>query len=358
MKLQILLMTGLLALANLAFGQDKAGNGGDMCEDRFKIVRDDIQSWIHDGGSAGLRLPSNLSLDRYNFVMTEQIAKAKVSCVSEKIFIGKAEKTCENFHDESGTPRIRCNTNRFMNTNESDQYVLVHHEYAGLSGFEVSDGEDSEYVISNQISGYLVDQVVKKLAINPRCDECSDPLSDYRRAFENASRLKSVEELTRNLIYRDRLPLLLVNRSDISEKYPYSALYIETNSVGAPKIAMENFSEFSTFPDLDCNNLNFTVLQLYLSERRVLVENGDLVVYGREYGDGDPKKPIRTRLRIRVAFGPNHKVKYVIGALDYRKNVLDDGSDSAWKNNRYTVVQLDDVARFAKSQFDACKQDK
>jgi hypothetical protein len=45
--------------------------------------------------------------------------------------------------------------------------VLVHHEYAGLAGFEVNSGEDSIYPISNQIAGYLEDHVVKKLVVRP-----------------------------------------------------------------------------------------------------------------------------------------------------------------------------------------------
>jgi hypothetical protein len=55
-----------------------------------------------------------------------------------------------------------------MATDQSDQYVLIHHEYAGLAGFEVNDGESSQYEISNQISGYLEDQIVKKLVVKPR----------------------------------------------------------------------------------------------------------------------------------------------------------------------------------------------
>jgi hypothetical protein len=65
-----------------------------------------------------------------------------------------------------------------MATNDSDQYVLVHHEYAGLSGFEVNNGPDSTYLISNQISEFLVDEVVKKLAIKA-------PLADLNKYVGN-----------------------------------------------------------------------------------------------------------------------------------------------------------------------------
>jgi hypothetical protein len=41
----------------------------------------------------------------------------------------------------------------------------VHHEFAGLAAIEPPIGDESQYLVSNQISGYLVNQVVKKLAV-------------------------------------------------------------------------------------------------------------------------------------------------------------------------------------------------
>jgi hypothetical protein len=99
--------------------------------------------------------------------MLSKILNARVSCTTGTIVVGGAEKTCKNWMDGKGVSQILCNYDRFMKTADSDQYVLIHHEYAGLAGFEPSNGSDSEYEISNQISGYLVDEVVKKLAVNP-----------------------------------------------------------------------------------------------------------------------------------------------------------------------------------------------
>jgi hypothetical protein len=90
--------------------------------------------------------------------------------------VGEAEKTCKNFIGRQGLARIECNTKRFLETDESDQYILVHHEFAGLAGLEVNQGEDSDYQISNQIAAFLEDQVTKKLVIKP--GEGSDPKRD------------------------------------------------------------------------------------------------------------------------------------------------------------------------------------
>ncbi|MNL27592.1 hypothetical protein D3C87_1491910 [compost metagenome] len=83
--------------------------------------------------------------------MIRKLAVAKVSCTDTKLFVGSAEKTCKNFFEADGTASILCNENRFMSTPGSEQYTLVHHEYAGLAGFEMNRGEDSNYQISNQI---------------------------------------------------------------------------------------------------------------------------------------------------------------------------------------------------------------
>lgn len=154
-----------LAATSAAHAGDRVGNGGDICEDRIKIIRDDIRSWIERGGSEGLRLPAGLTLSRYDKGILGGISKATVSCTSRRIELDGAEKTCENFVDSRHGPQLVCNAARFQATSQSDQYVLVHHEYAGLAGFEVNRGPSSDYSLSNQLTEYLKDEVVKKLAV-------------------------------------------------------------------------------------------------------------------------------------------------------------------------------------------------
>ncbi len=166
MKQEKIILTLLFAvISGVAHAGHVTGNGGDLCEDRINVVRDDIKTWIVKGGSKDLRLPKDISLDQYNSQMLNEISKAKVSCTDDKIFIGSSEKTCMNDKDENGTPYIRCNIDRFKANNSESQYVLVHHEYAGLSGFEVNHGESSAYFLSNQLSEYLVSKVDVKLGI-------------------------------------------------------------------------------------------------------------------------------------------------------------------------------------------------
>ncbi len=147
-------------------GGDHAGNGGDLCELRIQTIANDIASWISKGGASGLELPRGLDINVYQIRMLEQISESIVSCTSAPIIVGKAEKTCMNFID-SGQSRIVCNEKRFSESDASAQYVLVHHEYAGLAGFETNITDASKYPISQQISGYLEVHEVKKLVVKP-----------------------------------------------------------------------------------------------------------------------------------------------------------------------------------------------
>lgn len=195
MQKYALLITGILIFANNCFARvgSEAGNGGDMCEDRIESIRSDIKKWIQAGGSAGLSLPSGVSLKNYNEAMLNAIGKATISCTDDKIELGNSEKTCRNFVNSAGVPQIQCNLPRFTDNSESDQYVLVHHEYAGLAGFEVNSGEESHYEISNQIADYLEDQTVKKLSVK-RVQATSIDDHPGETAFSNGKKITSLDD--------------------------------------------------------------------------------------------------------------------------------------------------------------------
>lgn len=104
-------------------------------------------------------------------MMNNAIENSKVSCTSDRLFIGSAEKTCVNFVDESGESRILCNDKRFQDTKESEKFTLIHHEYAGVSNLEVNNGtEESNYFISNQLTKFMKVQEVIKLGLVPIFD--------------------------------------------------------------------------------------------------------------------------------------------------------------------------------------------
>ncbi len=179
------------------------GNGGDMCKRRFEEVRDDIKGWITKGGAKGLRLTEPLTQEKYEQKMNQYLADylTSVDCVGpgDKDFpvevMGKP-RTCKNFFDDSGHPRVVCDATKFLGTSESDQYVLVHHEYAGLAEIETNRGEDSDFkTVSDQITGFLVDQIVKKLAIKPQSASGLNPIIEYIREQFRNSRVPSMKDI-------------------------------------------------------------------------------------------------------------------------------------------------------------------
>lgn len=210
---------------------DRVGNGGDICEDRIKIIRDDIRSWIQRGGSAGLALPAGLTLDRYNAGILAGVSAATVSCTSRTLRVGGVEKTCTNFVDSRGRPQLVCNVARFQGTPLSGQYVLIHHEYAGLAGFEVNSGPSSRYPLSNQLTEYLEDQVMKKLAVRKVSSQVPElggnAYETLKRAFDRAgpARIADFPLLTDVLRGDSGFRCVFAARDPVTDAPPHDAQY-------------------------------------------------------------------------------------------------------------------------------------
>ncbi|RYZ91743.1 MAG: hypothetical protein EOP06_06240, partial [Proteobacteria bacterium] len=103
--------------------------------------------------------------------MLEALAETKIACVSVgdkdyPVEVFGMPKTCK-FERENDQSLIICDAQKFASISESDQYVLTHHEYAGIAGIETPAKGDSDYSISNQISGFLEDTIAKKLVVRP-----------------------------------------------------------------------------------------------------------------------------------------------------------------------------------------------
>lgn len=164
-----------LAKAKAAQSAAKGGvatGGGDLCEDRIKIIRDDLRSWIVRGGAKNLQLPAGISSGKYSDDMLEQISAAKVRCVTNgdagyPVTVDGVPKVCR-FDRSTSSSLITCDFNKFQAMAEGKQYELIHHEYAGLADIEKPNGSDSNYDVSNQIASNLVSQNVLKLAVIPK----------------------------------------------------------------------------------------------------------------------------------------------------------------------------------------------
>lgn len=226
-----------MSLAHAKIGSEGVG-GGDLCEDRIKIVRDDIKVWIKAGGPVGLTLPAGMSVDDYSSSMLLQIEKAKVRCVSAgdegfPVSVVGMAKVCR-FDINADQSMITCDYNKFQAMKGGDQYLLVHHEYAGLAQVEIPNESDSDYSVSNQLSAYLVNERVRKLSIKPNALKSYDILEPYKNSrfaialgipgkkinFDMLSDL-SIHELS-NYVYANHMVNYLVDtyRNQILVTFP------------------------------------------------------------------------------------------------------------------------------------------
>jgi hypothetical protein len=171
-----------IAPAFAALG-NSSGGGGDEREERVNSIRADIYKWIENGGSNGLKLPNGMFLKEYNEAMLDILTNKKVivSFVADdnsqdeelRVLVNGTPKTCRGFISKKDSQKhILCNIPRFDNTSESGQYRLIHHEYAGLARVEQNEGAASDYYISSQITNYLTEQKVLRLAVNPDKQLC------------------------------------------------------------------------------------------------------------------------------------------------------------------------------------------
>lgn len=178
MKIVNVLIVLLMLTMNLAIGSTKIpslgneGGGGDSEEMRVESIRADILDWIEKEGAKALTLPKDLLYVDYVRKMKKILEKQAVvigfGVEDQFINVEGTPKTCRGFISrEDSRPHILCDLARFQKTSESDQYKLIHHEFAGLVGIEKNVGAASDYEISSQLTGFLARQVVLKLQVRP-----------------------------------------------------------------------------------------------------------------------------------------------------------------------------------------------
>lgn len=168
-KVLISLLLGSIAM-NSYSGQDRGG--GDLCEKQIKIVRDDLSNWIKKDGANGLTFPRGVDKSTYDSRMQNEIQSAKIRCVSKgdkghPVEVYGTPKVCRFDRSVFRSSTITCSRDEFEKLNEDDQYVLIHHEYAGLAGLEAPNRDDSDYALSNQITSFLANMTVRRLVVKP-----------------------------------------------------------------------------------------------------------------------------------------------------------------------------------------------
>lgn len=162
--ISIISYTALSATAAI-FDSDK-GNGGDSCERKMLNIANDFKLWLSTDSHLGILLPAKITQAEYKEKMLDAITNSTLNCTTNKLYIGNVEKTCKNLKESNDKKTIICNFQRFNYTEDSEKYKLLHHEFAGISGFETNiNNENSNYTITNQINQFLSIEMQMKLNV-------------------------------------------------------------------------------------------------------------------------------------------------------------------------------------------------
>ncbi|MES2962607.1 MAG: hypothetical protein V4760_01870, partial [Bdellovibrionota bacterium] len=167
------------SLASAQEGGSNGGGGADM-ESEFKAIALNVRDWINGGGSASLELPRGVTNEQYKTGMLRELGSYSIQMVSRELKFGGSVKTCVSrsvAEKDRAKLKVRgqilCNQTLFLNTykyNTEGAYRLVHHEFAGLAGLEQNRGQQSDYVVSDQLSQFLEREIVLRLPVTTKKD--------------------------------------------------------------------------------------------------------------------------------------------------------------------------------------------
>ena len=151
---RLVFLLSILVLKCAAFAGTE-GHGGDAQEIRFIDVAHSIAGWISSEKAQQLKLPVGITYEQYKIAMLTKLENFHINFTDKVVTVNGAEKTCKNWINAENENQIQCNTSRFIANQVDDIYRLVHHEFAGLAGFESGQGKDSNYEISDQIYAFI-----------------------------------------------------------------------------------------------------------------------------------------------------------------------------------------------------------
>jgi hypothetical protein len=169
--------------ASIEGGGVQGGGGDAKTELRITTIREDLRNWIERQDVASdLKVPSGLTYADYLngnsakkiFGMRDILAHGAVVIASvprdknhpstnpeQNTYVQGQWKVCKSLiTTATKRPLMICETEGFASLSESEQYIQIHHEYAGLGGLEKNIGAASDYQISFQLAGALNEQVV------------------------------------------------------------------------------------------------------------------------------------------------------------------------------------------------------
>lgn len=175
----IIFSTIVLSLDVNAQGGVGGPGGGGKNEPFFNEVAKNLRDWILSGNADALesQLPPDVTLKQYKSLMISVLNNYNVSFTDKELRINGYPKTCIGWRGANNVFQIQCNNGQFGSDtpdNINNVYRVVHHEFARLACRKTRSGpiclennrnENSDYRISELISGFLRSTVVMRLPV-------------------------------------------------------------------------------------------------------------------------------------------------------------------------------------------------
>ncbi len=247
-----------------SFEVDKGGvggGGGDINEMRVDDIRSDLTKWILRGGAKDLKFNTETTYEDYLTKMSKILKPGAVdvtfvenddaSDVELMVKVNGKPKTCRGFYSKKpetyNRPKIVCNISRFTTLDadvtytdlEAEQYRQIHHEFAGLVNLEKNEGLTSDYYLSNQITAYLEETTMLRLAVKKVDTKTPDMLTHYEKAkklfdesINNPSQINDTLCSTKSLDYMATIYTSNIYLSDTSimSSINFCSSYIEIST--------------------------------------------------------------------------------------------------------------------------------
>lgn len=200
-------MNLLTVLPIFAMAGGASPGGGQKCEARIQEIRENIKQWIAVGRHENLEYKGNFNAQDYSQRMNEYLATTvqpdgsvvpvtDIECSKDPIKVYEHDKDCK-FERLANGPKITCFKDAFMDKSkmsDDEQYWLIHHEFASLADLEPPSGPNSNYIFSNQITGKLQDELVRKLPISREIK------NDYKSCVIDEKMKQKVSNMTARFV--------------------------------------------------------------------------------------------------------------------------------------------------------------
>lgn len=186
-NINVFVFAAMLLASTLSFAGQDRGGGDIACEGRIKVIKEDLITWIGQGGYKNLDLKSRGTPKQYADRMLYEINKTSIECVGKgdpgfPVLVFGVAKTCA-IDMQTNENHITCDFSKVADYTEEALYKQIHHEYATAAGFEKPNAGDSDYEISNQLTNYLEQQLVLKLAVKQNSPNAPN-LENIREAIK------------------------------------------------------------------------------------------------------------------------------------------------------------------------------